>query len=455
MLEQKEISIIPPTEKHDKHIRVEEKQLNVAAYCRVSTRFEQQENSYEAQVKYYTEKITANPKWNPVGIYADQGKTATGTKNRDSFNDMITDCYAGKIDMILTKSISRFARNTVDFLKVIRELKSRHIHIIFEKENIDTMDSTSELLITILSSQAQEESRNLSENTRWGIVRRFEQGIVHVNHTKFLGYTKNAEGKLVIVPQEAEVIRKIFGLYLQGLGISKIARILEEQGIKTATGNLKWHSSTIHKMLKCEKYIGDAMLQKTYTIDFLSKKRVINDGVAKRYYIKNNHKPIISKEQYYQVQEELKRRKNKITKGTRYSSKYAFSGLITCLECGSKYTRVTWYNKQHNTIVWRCKRRLKSGTTQCSNASSVKETALLNTLSKVLNTIVAIEIQTASSLYLQSKASIVSLFNGTEINTETIGKVKLNIIIRSIDVMEKEQIRIHFKSGLIVDQTLL
>lgn len=450
----KDITVIPPDSKYDSYIRIEQKQLNVAAYCRVSTRLEQQENSYEAQVKYYTEKITSNPIWNLVGIYADQGKTATDTKYRDSFNNMISDCYAGKIDMIFTKSISRFARNTVDFLRVIRELKSRHIRIIFEKENIDTMDSTGELLITILSSQAQEESRNLSENTRWGIARKFEQGIVQVNHMKFMGYTKDSDGKLIVVPEEAEVVRKIFDLYLQGLGISRIAKTLAEQDIKTATGNSKWHSSTIYKMLKCEKYIGDAMLQKTYTIDFLSKKRIINDGVAKRYYIKNSHEPIISKEQYYQVQEELKRRNNKITKGTRYSSKYAFSGLITCLKCGSKYTRVTWYNKQHNTIVWRCKRRLKSGTTQCSNASSLKETALLNALTEVLNTIVATEIKTASSLSLQSKASIVSLFNGTEINTETIGKVKLNSIIRSIDVIEKEQIRIHFKSGLIVEQTL-
>ena len=201
MSERKEITIIPPTEKYDKHIRVEQKQLKVAAYCRVSTRFEQQENSYEAQVKYYSEKITANPKWSFAGIYADQGKPATSTKERDSFNDMIADCYDRKIDMILNKSISRFARNTVDFLRVIRELKSRNIRIIFEKENIDTMDSTGELLITILSSQAQEESRNLSENTRWGIARKFKQGIVQVNHMKFMGYTKNSEGKLIIVPK--------------------------------------------------------------------------------------------------------------------------------------------------------------------------------------------------------------------------------------------------------------
>ena len=235
----KDITVIPPDPKYDSRIRIEQKRLNVAAYCRVSTRFEQQENSYEAQIAYYTRKIESNKNWNYVGIYADEGKAATDTKFRDSFNDMIEDCYSGKIDLILTKSISRFARNTVDFLRIIRELKEGQVRIIFEKENIDTMDNTGELLITILSSQAQEESRNLSENTRWGIVRKFEQGIVQVNHNKFMGYTKNAEGKLVVVPEEAEIIRRIYDLYVQGFGAYKIAKILEAEGIKTATGKSK------------------------------------------------------------------------------------------------------------------------------------------------------------------------------------------------------------------------
>ena len=194
----------------------------------------------------------------------------------------------------------------------------------------------------LFRSQAQEESRNLSENTRWGIVRRFEQGIVQVNHMKFMGYTKDTEGKLIIVPEEAEVVRKIFNLYLQGLSISRIAKELQAQGIKTVTGNEKWHPGTIHKMLICEKYIGDALLKKTYTIDFLSKKKVINDGIVKRYYIKNNHDPIISREQYSQVQEELEMRKSKVERGLKYSSKYPLSGLITCGVCKNGYTRCTW-----------------------------------------------------------------------------------------------------------------
>lgn len=455
MTDQKEITVIPPTEKHDKHIRVEQKQLKVAAYCRVSTRFEQQENSYEAQVKYYTEKIATNPKWNFAGIYADQGKTATSTKQRDSFNDMIADCYNGKIDMILTKSISRFARNTVDFLRIIRKLKERQIRIVFEKENIDTMDSTGELLITILSSQAQEESRNLSENTRWGIARKFEQGIVQVNHMKFMGYTKDVNGNLIIVPEEAEIVQKIFDLYLQGLGTYRIAKELERQGIRTITGNVKWNSGTINKMLKCEKYIGDAMLHKTYTIDFLSKKRVVNDGIVKRYYIKNNHEPIITREQYYQVQEELKRRNNKMMKGTRYSSKYPLSGLITCGECGSRYVRNIWYSKKgENTSVWRCKERLKSGITNCNNSPTLKEEIVYNILLDIFSSLLTAEIAISSSMELQARASITKAFDKKEITRESIENTRLSDIIKSIVSLDKKQIEVKFHTGLVMKKDL-
>lgn len=449
MSEQKEITIIPPNPKHDRHVRVEQKQLRVAAYCRVSTRFEQQESSYEAQVKYYTDKIAANPKWSFAGIFADQGKPATSTKERDSFNDMLADCYTGKIDMILTKSISRFARNTVDFLRIIRELKERQIRIVFEKENIDTMDSTGELLITILSSQAQEESRNLSENTRWGIVRRFEQGILQVNHMKFMGYTKDADGKLIIVPEEAEVVREIFDLYLQGLGITRIAKELQAQGIKTVTGNEKWHPGTIHKMLICEKYIGDAMLQKTYTIDFLTKKRVINDGIVKRYYIKNNHEPIISREQYAQVQEELKMRKNKAELGLKYSSKYPLSGLITCGVCESVYTRCTWQNKQgEKTAVWRCKERIKTGAPNCSTASNLKEELVYNVLVDSLSSLLTADKSTLSSMELQDIARIKKVFGNKKITPKSIEQIRLSNIVDSIIARDSKQIAIKFHSGM-------
>lgn len=285
----KNVAFIPAQPIYDRNIRAELKVLRVAAYCRVSTTLEQQEGSYEAQVSYYTEKIKSNPNWKCAGIYADDGKSATNTKKRDDFNAMIEDCLAGKIDMVITKSVSRFARNTVDSLQTIRKLKEKNIAVFFEKENINTLDGTGELLITILSSQAQEESRNLSENTKWGITRRFENGIISINYKKFMGYTKDEDGELVIVPEEAEIVKRIYRMYLEGSSILEITRALEADEIKTATGKDTWHPGVIEKMLVNEKYMGDALLQKTYTVDFLTKKRVKNNGIVPQYYIEDNH----------------------------------------------------------------------------------------------------------------------------------------------------------------------
>ncbi|HBB27775.1 MAG TPA: recombinase family protein [Clostridiales bacterium] len=455
----KDIIVIPPDPKYDTHIRIEQKKLNVGAYCRVSTRLEQQENSYETQVSYYTAKIKSNKNWNFVGVYADEGKTATNLKFRDNFNDMIKDCYAGKIDMILTKSISRFARNTVDFLRIMRELKERQIRVIFEKENIDTMDNTGELLITILSSQAQEESRNLSENTRWGIVRKFEQGIVQVNHKKFMGYSKDENGKLIIIPEEAEIVRKIFDLYLQGYGTYKIAIILEQEGIKTVTGKKKWQGSTIHKMLQCEKYMGDAILQKTYTVDFLTKKRIKNNGYVKKYYVRNSHDPIISKELYYNVQEELKRRnlKKAGVTGKRYSSSYPLSGLIVCGECKSYYTRVTWYNRSGKSIVWRCSERSKTGIRNCRHSPTLKETVLLNVLIDMFWCIIQTENSEATSLFMNTKALMVhSLPEGkTKFDISDLTKNIMNQIMDKIFVKNEKEITVFFKSGLVMDKDFI
>ena len=232
---------IPPTRKPEELLRNYDGKVRVAAYCRVSTELEEQESSYEAQVEYYTRKIQETDNWKMAGIYADDGKSATNTKKRDDFNAMIKDALDGKIDMILTKSVSRFARNTVDSLLTIRKLKEKNVAVAFEKEGVNTLDGTGEILITILSSLAQEESRNISENTRWGVVRRFENGKMIVNHNKFMGYTKNENGDLVIVQEEAEIVRLIFRLYLEGYSAKKISQYLEENGIKTATGQDKWY----------------------------------------------------------------------------------------------------------------------------------------------------------------------------------------------------------------------
>ena len=307
-VQKKNVAIIPPQMKYDKQLRVEQKTLRVAAYCRVSTLLEQQEGSYEAQVDYYTNKINSNPNWKCAGIFADDGKSATQTNKRDDFNAMIDACLAGKIDLVLTKSVSRFARNTVDALQNIRKLKEKSIPVIFEKEGVNTMESGGELLITILSSQAQEESRNISENTRWGLTRRFENGQISVNHKKFLGYTKDEDGNLVVVPEEAVIVKRIFREYLEGSSIINIARGLQRDGIKTVTGLDHWHPGTIDKMLSNEKLCGDACMQKTYTVDFLTKKKVKNDGYVRQYYIEDNHEAIIPKELFHQVQEEKLRR---------------------------------------------------------------------------------------------------------------------------------------------------
>lgn len=397
----KTVAIIPPQIKYDRHVRVEQKKLRVAAYCRVSTLLEQQEGSYEAQVEYYTEKINNNPNWKCAGIFADDGKSATQTKKRDDFNVMIEACMAGKVDLVLTKSVSRFARNTVDALQYIRKLKEKNIPVVFEKEGVNTMESGGELLITILSSQAQEESRNISENTRWGLTRRFENGIISVNHTKFLGYTKDKDGNLVIVPEEAVIVKRIFREYLEGKSIIQIAKGLEADRIKTVTGLEHWHPGTIDGMLSNEKFCGDACMQKTYTIDFLTKKKVKNEGYAPQYYIEDNHEAIIPKELFHQVQVEKSRRaslnKSAVTRKasktkkekSKYSSKYVLTELLVCAECGHAYRRQTWSKYGQKTAVWRCEDRLKSGTSsKCKTSPTLKEEQLHDAIMKAINKVV-------------------------------------------------------------------
>jgi len=397
----KTVAIIPPQVKYDRHVRVEQKKLRVAAYCRVSTLLEQQEGSYEAQVDYYTEKINSNPNWKCAGIFADDGKSATQTKKRDDFNAMIDACMAGKVDLVLTKSVSRFARNTVDALQFIRKLKEKNIPVIFEKEGVNTMESGGELLITILSSQAQEESRNISENTRWGLTRRFENGVISVNHKKFLGYTKDEDGNLVVVPEEAVIVKRIFREYLEGSSILQIAKGLEADGIKTVTGLDHWHPGTINNMLSNEKFCGDVCMQKTYTIDFLTKKKVKNEGYAPQYYIEDNHEAIIPKELFHQVQVEKARRaslnKAAVTRKTnkakkeksKYSSKYVLTDLMVCAECGHAYRRQTWSKYGKKSAVWRCEDRLKNGTSsKCKNSPTLKEEQLHDAIMNAINDVV-------------------------------------------------------------------
>lgn len=393
----KNVSVIPAKQAYDRSIRPQMKTLRVAAYCRVSTLQEQQETSYEAQVAYYTEKIKSNPNWKLAGIFADDGKSATSTNKRSDFQAMIDACMARKIDMVITKSISRFARNTVDSLVHIRMLKEKNIAVFFEKEGINTLEGSGELLITILSSQAQEESRNISENCHWGIVRKFESGTVIVNHSKFLGYTKDKDGNLVIVPEEAELVRRIFRLFLEGHSSYKIKRLLEADGVKTVTGHTVWSATVIDRMLDNEKYMGDALMQKTYTVDFLTKKKVKNRGIVPQYYIEDNHEAIIPKELFHRVQEEKSRRsaiyrpaakkKGEPVKG-KYSSKYVLSDIMVCAECGQPYRRQVWSKYGQKRAVWRCDSRLKQGSKRCKHSPTLREEAIQQTIMAAINSVV-------------------------------------------------------------------
>lgn len=385
----KNITVIPARRKVGNAVNKEEKpKLRVAAYCRVSTDSDEQATSYETQMEHYTSYIQRNPEWEFAGIFADDGISGTNTKKREEFNRMIEECMSGHIDMIITKSISRFARNTLDCLKYIRLLKEKNIPVFFEKENINTMDSKGEVLLTIMASLAQQESESLSKNVKLGLQFRYQNGEVQVNHNRFMGYTKDENGHLIIVPSEAEVVKRIYLEYLQGSSLKQIGESLEADGILTAAGKAKWRPETIKKILKNEKYIGDALLQKTYTVDVLTKKRVQNNGIVPQYYVENNHEPIIPRDLYMQVQEEMLRRANMHSgekmKKRVYSSKYALSSIVYCSKCGDIYRRIAWNNRGKHSIVWRCVNRVEHGP-DCCNARTVKEEDLQNAVVKAIN----------------------------------------------------------------------
>ena len=342
----------------------------------MSTDHSEQLSSYEAQVRYYTNYIENHPDYDWAGIYADEGISATNTKKRDQFNKMIKDCRAGKIDVIITKSISRFARNTLDCLQHVRQLKELGVGIIFEKENIDTLDSKGEVLLTILSSLAQDESRSISENSTWGIRRRFEQGDVRVNHKKFLGYTKDEEGNLAINKKQAETVKRIYKDYLAGKGPNRIAKELESDGILNWNGKPKWYGSSIKSMLSNEKYKGDALLQKTYTVDFLTKERAVNKGEVPMYYVEKSHPAIIEKDMWEAVQLELERRKDYTKRHGVKQLDFAkvhdnpLIGRVICGECGSAFGRKTWNSTDEDLKrrVWQCNRKYeKKGEVRCGN----------------------------------------------------------------------------------------
>ena len=373
------VEVIPatwnPTDESSREIR----KLRVAAYCRVSTELEQQQSSYDIQIEYYTRHIMQNPNWIFAGVFADDGRSATNTFRRDDFNQLMDQCLKGKVDMVITKSISRFARNTVDCISWVRKLKEKNVAVYFEKENLNTLDDSTEMILTILSSQAQEESRAISTNVKWGYARKFEKG--ESTRQRSYGFRKAPTGEMCIVEKEAAVIRNMARWFLDGDSLERIKHRLEDAGIETTTGKKTWSTGTIYNILTNEKIMGDVLLQKTFTADYLTKRRVKNSGQQKQYYVKNHHEAIIPKTVYYKIQEEIARRSSLKKAGTRkgktaqgvYSSKYALTGIMVCNECGAHYRRTTWAKNGKKVIVWRCINRLEHGTKRCHESPTLKE----------------------------------------------------------------------------------
>ena len=331
---------------------IEQPRKRVAAYARVSTDSEEQLSSYEAQVEFYTRYIKGNPGWEFVDVYTDEGISGTNIRKREGFNRMVNDALSGKIDLILTKSISRFARNTVDTLTTVRTLKDHKVEVYFEKENIYTLDTKGEVMLTIMGSLAQEESRSISENVTWGKRRSMEEGKFSLAYKCFLGYEKGEDGLPRIVEHEAEIIREIYQLFLGGSTVRSIADHLTAKDIPTPAGKKKWSVSTIMSILQNEKYKGDALLQKTYTADFLTKKVKKNCGEVPQYYIENSHPAIIDAETFDLVQKETERRNPHRYQLHRSSP---LNAKIICGECGGFYGRKVWHsNSKYRKSVWQC-----------------------------------------------------------------------------------------------------
>ncbi len=436
---ERKVTVLEPTKKSSVLDRLTEsiKKLNVAAYARVSTELEEQQNSYEAQVKYYTEYINNNPSWNLVAVYSDEGISGTNTKHREGFNRMMDDARSGKIDLILTKSISRFARNTVDTLNCVRELKSLGIKVYFEKENIDTMDAKGEVMLTILSSLAQEESRSISENVRWGKQRSMQQGKVSMPYSSFLGYRKGDDGRPEIVEEEAKIVRRIYDEFLKGTSLNGIARMLTNSGICTPRGKKVWQPSTVKAILTNEKYKGDALLQKTYVEDFLTKKITTNKGELPQYYVEDSHPAIISKEKFDLVQERMKNRtKNRLS----VSNNSPFTCKIICADCGGFYGRKFQTGNYH---TWYCNHRY-DGEDIC-NTPIIKEERLHELYKDAL-----LEVLEAKSIHIENaqKESEV-LSDVSELDASRIEAEKL-----LQDLLIETQNLIRQNATILQDQTI-
>ena len=433
------VSVIEP----QKSILVDKEkyhQKRVAAYCRVSTDSEEQLTSYQNQMRVYTEMIAANKEWEFAGLCADEGISGTRADKRPEFQRMIRDCQNGKIDYIITKSVSRFARNTVECLEYVRSLKAQGIGIFFEEQNIDTLKNESELYLVIYAGFAQSESESISKHITWTYRKKFEEGKVSFQYKNFLGYRKGADSQPEIVPEEAAIVERIYEMFLAGQPVKVIAQTLQAEKIEIPGKNLSFSKNMIMNILRNEKYCGDCILQKTVTVDCISKTRKANQGEAPMYIVENNHPAIISREVFNRVQEELIRRqalraksdKTSITATGKYS-KYALTEVLQCAECGSRYRRVTWTAHGRKKIVWRCVSRLDYGKKYCKDSVTVEEAALHGAVVRALNRFHAEDESTYLTLMKATIGEAIGINGGSE---------EIDLLTRRIDTLNKRMLEL-------------
>lgn len=420
-----------------------EGKLRVAAYARVSTNKDEQEDSFERQVDYYTRYIQSNDNWTFVRIYSDPGISGTRADKRPGFQEMMQTCREGKIDKVLCKSIARFSRNTVDALNYIRELKDMGIGVMFETQNIDTSTPGGDVLLTILAATAEEESRTISKNIKWAMQKKFEKGDFMLNYNRFLGYTRDNEHNLVIVPEEAKIVRRIYTEYINGASTNMIANGLMRDHILSPDGNEKWHTSTILSMLKNEKYTGCALMMKTYKTDVLSRTRIKNEGQVEQYYAENTHPAIITKDIFQKAQEEMARR-HKIRMDHpnhrgMVAVKYPFSQKIRCGCCGAQYIRGQIYSNGEMIPAWWCYSRRRSQ--KLCSQKGISEAAIEKAFVKCLSELVG-EFEPIKN---ELKAIVVSLLTNAP-------SEELKSIEEEIRDLQKEMMELHAKrtSGRII-----
>ena len=414
------------------------KQKRVAAYCRVSTDKEEQVTSYTNQMKVYTEMINTNKEWGFAGLYADEGISGTKADKRPQFKKMIDDCYKGKIDYIITKSVSRFARNTVECLQYVRTLKGKGIGIYFEEQNIDTLKNDSELYLVIYAGFAQSESESISKNITWTFRKKFEEGKPVFQYKRMLGYKKGEDGMPEIVPEEAAVVERIFTMYLAGEPTHVIARKLRDENLHFENKTFTFSKPMIAGILQNEKYAGDCILQKTITVDPIDKVRKPNEGEAPMWLVENSHPAIISREMFHKVQEEFSRRrtispvskKTSLTATGKYS-KYALKDVLQCGECGSKYRRVTWSKKGKKKVVWRCCSRLDYGTKYCTDSLTVEEEQLKKAVVRAINKFNAENAATYRMLMRSTIGEAIGLNGGSD---------EIDLLERRIDALNKRML---------------